>query len=148
MVGWIPVTGQGNETVNQVALGVVRLHINFNAPYSQRNFTFAYATDTVVLALNVFSVYGPHYKPQLHFQNVTNTLIVVDPATDNIFTVQVGPGTTPMTRTQSVLAHQMGQTITSSLFHSDTNLLYVGFAAQGVSFFIWFYFILFQFIFR
>jgi len=131
MVGWIPVAGQVNETVSQVAFGVVRLHMNLNLPFAQRQFTFNYATYVVTLNYNTFSIYNPHYKPQLHYQNVTNTLIVVDPATDNIYTVQVGPGNTPMSRTASQLVQKIGMSITSSLFHIDTNLLYVGYAAQG-----------------
>jgi hypothetical protein len=37
-----------------------------------------------------------YLRPQLHYRNTTNTLIIVDPATDSIYTVAVGPGTFPM----------------------------------------------------
>jgi len=132
-VGWIPVTGGVNETVNQVALGVVRIHVNLNLPYSQREFYFNYSVDVLPLSYNRFTIFNSHYKPHVHYDWDTEILVVVDPSTSNVYSVQAGPGTSPLSKLRSNLFSKMGMTMTSSFFHADTNLLYVGYAAEGIA---------------
>eukprot|EP00026_Physarum_polycephalum_P006739 Phypoly_transcript_06791.p1 GENE.Phypoly_transcript_06791~~Phypoly_transcript_06791.p1 ORF type:complete len:454 (+),score=54.12 Phypoly_transcript_06791:84-1445(+) len=128
MVGWIPTV---NSTLNQVSFGVVRLHANINLPYASRNFTFDPKVDVLALASNQFSLYSPSYRPQVHYQNTTNTLIIVDPATSSIYTVNAGPGTSPLTAGQAQSLPMHGMYMSSSLYRPATNLLYVGYAASG-----------------
>lgn len=58
MVGWIPT----NDTLNSVALGVVRVHVNLTQPFADRNYFFDSTADVVTLSINKFTVYNSFYK--------------------------------------------------------------------------------------
>jgi len=132
-VGWIQVNATSGNNFPQVALGVVRTHVNINAPWNLRQFTYNPAIDVVYLAYNRYAPYSQHFKPHIHFSNTTNTLVVADPATNVIYTIKV-PGS--QVAFGSVQFNHVKTSppamISSSFLHIDTNLIYLGLAAQGV----------------
>lgn len=72
MVGWVPIAGGENETVDQVAFGVVRLHVDLTQPFATRNFYFNYTTDVLTISMNRFTIFNSFYKyffftPHFHY---------------------------------------------------------------------------------
>jgi len=132
LVGWMPAILGTNETVHNVAFGIVRVHVNIMLPYLNRFFWFNYTTDVLPLTYGGYVAYNSVFKPHLHYDNDTNILIVVDPATSALWTVQAGPGNSPLSKLQFTSIRNSGVYITSTFFHPDTNILYVGYASEGI----------------
>jgi len=128
MVGYYP---PDPANLTQVAIGIVRFHLNLNSPPSSHHFTFDSQVDVVQLNYNTFTTFHSLYKPFLHFDNSTKNIIVVNPSTTLAHQVRVVANNEPMVRWDSSIIERLGLSITSSCFNNNENLLYVGYSASG-----------------
>jgi len=131
-VGW----AHGNfshSTYEDLHFVVVRAHVDLTVSRYDWNLTWDYNKDVVSLYTNDYQPFHPTFRPRIIHDFVNNKIFVIDPASNAVYKVNAPPdNVTPLTTEGRPIEFFAHGRLAGSTWHYYQDILYVGFAANGI----------------